>query len=175
MPSLPTQGGNNGTWGDDLNTWLLADHNSDGTNKTVAPYPFYLPFVHGPTATGAFSNLAASTVGAVGDPLYRTMVDLVGYTHVKMVGRITGSLAAATKIRIQYHTGGNLGVASADGGWTTLITSAGGHTLNVMFTTGELSVPSGAQITDCILRMVLFDGDGAADPSVSNCALFFYV
>lgn len=58
MPSLPTQGGNNGTWGDDLNTWLLVDHNSDGTNKTVVPtLSMPVPNIYnaGTTGTAGFS------------------------------------------------------------------------------------------------------------------------
>ena len=30
MADLPVQGGNEGTWGTDLNTWLQVEHESDG-------------------------------------------------------------------------------------------------------------------------------------------------
>ncbi len=30
--SLPTQGGNSGTWGTDLNNWLLQSHDANGNN-----------------------------------------------------------------------------------------------------------------------------------------------
>lgn len=33
MATLPTPGGDINVWGDELNTWLLVDHNADGTNK----------------------------------------------------------------------------------------------------------------------------------------------
>jgi len=36
MPSLPTVGGSSGTWGTELNAWLLTAHNADGTLKEVA-------------------------------------------------------------------------------------------------------------------------------------------
>ena len=36
MPSLPTVGGSSGTWGTELNTWLLTAHNADGSLKDVS-------------------------------------------------------------------------------------------------------------------------------------------
>jgi hypothetical protein len=35
MATLPTQGGNSGTWGTDLNTWLLQSHDANGNNTTA--------------------------------------------------------------------------------------------------------------------------------------------
>jgi len=35
MATLPTQGGNDGTWGTDLNTWLLTEHNADGSHDST--------------------------------------------------------------------------------------------------------------------------------------------
>lgn len=152
---------------------------SAGTTKKIAVQNLafgYSVILHHPkdAATGAFTNLAASTVGAVSDPSYRQMINLEGFTKARMMGRIGGTLVAATKIRIQYHTGGDPTISSADGGWTTLMTSAGSHTVNSLFYTAEASIPSGAQIAVCLIRAVLFDGDGAADPTLSACTFNVY-
>lgn len=111
---------------------------------------------------------------AVNDPNYRSMVDLRGRTKVRVVGRIGGALVAATKLRVQYHTGGNPAVASGDGGWTTLAETAGSHTLATLFYTAEIAVPAGAQINNCLIRVGLLSGDGAADPTMTACVLNFY-
>lgn len=90
------------------------------------------------------------------------------------MGRIGGSLVAATKLRVQYHTGGNPAVASGDAGWTTLAETAGSHTLNTMFYSAEIAIPAGAQINDCLVRVGLLGGDGVADPTITACTLNCY-
>ena len=125
-------------------------------------------------ASAVATNLAAATFSAVTDPNYRAVVDLRGYTKVRFQGRIGGSVVNANKIRVQYHTSGNPNIASADAGWTTLATSAGTHGLNVPFYTSELAVPAGAQIETAVIRAGLYDGDGAADPTMTACILNFY-
>lgn len=138
------------------------------TSKCLAILPPYA------AASAAATNLALNTFSAVGDPAYRYMVDLRGCTKVRIMGRFGGTIVAATKIRVQYHTGVNPAVSSGDAGWTTLADSAGSHTVNTMFYSAEISVPAGAQINDCLVRAGIFSGDGAADPTMSACVLNFY-
>jgi hypothetical protein len=125
-------------------------------------------------ASGAATNLALNAFNAIGDPAYRTIADLRGRTKVRVMGRIGGALVAATKLRVQYHTGGNPAVATGDAGWTTLAETAGSHTLNTLFYSAEINVPVGAQINHCLIRVGLFSGDGAADPTITACVLNFY-
>jgi hypothetical protein len=125
-------------------------------------------------ASAIATNLALNTFNAVSDPSFRQMMDLRGYTKVRIQGRIGGTLVAATKIRIQYHTGGNPAVLTGDAGWTTLADTAGSHTVNVMFYSAEIAVPAGAQVNDVQIRCGLFSGDGAADPTVTCCICNFY-
>jgi hypothetical protein len=125
-------------------------------------------------ASAAATNLALDTWNAVSDPNFRAMMDLSDCTKVRMMGRIGGTLAAATKIRIQYHTGGDPAVATGDAGWTELLTSAGSHTVSVAFYTDEISVPVGAQINNCLIRAGLYSGNGTADPTLTGVLLNFY-
>lgn len=126
------------------------------------------------TASAVATNLAANTVNAVSDPNLRQFVDLRSLTKCKIMGRIGGSINPANKLRIQYHTGNNIGVSSGDAGWTTLADTAGSHTLNTLFQGAETAVPAGAQIQTCLIRAVLFGGDGVADPTISCCIIEFY-
>lgn len=125
-------------------------------------------------ASAAATNLAANTFNAVSDPNYRRMVDLRGKTHVRIMGRFGGAVVAATRLRVQYHTGGNPAVVTGDAGWQTLAESAGSHTVNAMFYSAEIPVPAGAQINNCLVRVGIFGGDGAADPTLTCAVLNFY-
>lgn len=150
--------------------------NIKGPSGSVGPVqtltvPILLPNA---TASAAATNLAASTFSAVSDMNLRHFADLRGMTKCRVTGRVGGSLVAATKIRVQYHIGGNIAVASGDAGWTTLATTAGSHALNTLFRSGEIVVPSGSQIQDCIVRAGLFDGNGVADPTITCCIIDFY-
>lgn len=126
------------------------------------------------SASAAATNLAANTFNAVSDPNYRQMHDLRGMTSVRIQGRIGGSLVAATKLRVQYHTSADPAIATGDAGWTTFADSAGSHTLNVMFYSAEIAIPSGAKVNPVQLRVGLFSGDGVADPTITCACLNVY-
>lgn len=130
--------------------------------------------VSGLDTSAAATNLAAGNTNCVSDPSLRGMFNMYGKTKIRWIGKIGGSINAATKIRLQYHTGGNIAVASADAGWTTLDTSAGTHTLNTYFYTAEVAVPLAAQINGLVVRACLFDGNGVADPTITGLQLNAY-
>jgi hypothetical protein len=125
-------------------------------------------------ASSAATNLALDTWSAVDDPDYRVMVDLRGMAYARLLGRIGGSLVAASKIRVQYNPTSDPTIATGDGGWAELLTSAGSHTLDTAFLTAAVAVPSAARIFPCLIRVGLYSGDGAADPTISGAMLTFY-
>lgn len=122
------------------------------------------------SASAVATNLGATSFNAVSDPNFRQMVDARNLTTVRLTGRIGGSLVAATKIRVQYHLGGNIAIATGDAGWVTFLDSNGSHTLNTLFSSANVSIPSAARVANLIVRVGLFSGDGAADPTIT-CAV----
>ncbi len=134
------------------------------TGKTIVFHPPYQ------AASAVATNLALNAFNAVSDPNYRQIHDLRGMTKVRIQGRIGGALTAATKLRFQYHLGGNPAVVTGDAGWATLADSAGSHTLNAIFYDAEMEIPAAAQVNNCLLRVGLFSGNGVADPTIT-CAL----
>lgn len=138
------------------------------TQKIVFHHPMM-------AASAVATNLALNAANAVSDPNLRQFVDLRGLTTCRIQGRFAGTVSVATRIRLQFHLGGNIAVVSGDAGWTTLADSAGSHAVNVMFRTADLSIPVAARIKDCVVRAVIFGGDGAADPSISCCVADFFI
>jgi hypothetical protein len=64
MPSLPTVGGDDGAWGTILNTFLTVEHNTDGTQKTLAIAK------GGTSATTASSALTALGAAPLSNPTF---------------------------------------------------------------------------------------------------------
>ncbi len=127
--------------------------------------------VDGLWASVAATNLAASTLNCVSDPSLRTVMNMSGLTKVRFMGKLGGTVVAATTMRLQYHTGGNIAVATGDAGWTTLDTSAGSHTAGAWFYSTEITIPTAAQADNMIIRACIFGGDGAADPTITGARI----
>lgn len=133
-------------------------------------------------APTAATNLAANVFNPVGDPNLRVMIPMrpamaltdAGTRWVRLQGRIGGALAAVTKVRVQYHLGGDPNVATGDAGWKTLLDSAGSHTLNAMFLTAPVALPEEAKIPALLVRVGLFSGTGAVSPTLTCAILNLY-
>jgi hypothetical protein len=125
-------------------------------------------------ASAAATNLAVNVFNAVGDPAYRRMVDLRSCTKVRILGRFGGTVSAVTRLRVQYHVGGNPAVVTGDAGWQILADSAPPHVVATMFYSAEAAIPAGAQINHCLVRAGIFSGDGVADPTITACVLNSY-
>lgn len=126
-----------------------------------------LDFILGVNASAAATNNPANTFVAVSDPSLRVAVDMRGIDFFRIQGRLGGTLVAQTAIRVQYHLGGNINVATGDAGWATLGDSAGSHTLSTVFESADITVPTAAKVQGCIIRMGIFGGDGVVDPTIT--------
>lgn len=125
-------------------------------------------------ASAAATNNALNVFAAVSDPALRRVLDLRGYSSGRLIGRLGGTVAAATKIRIQYHAGGDPNVSSADAGWTTVADTGGSHTSGQAFITPVITLSAGMLIENVLLRAGIFSGDGAADPTITVCTFNLY-
>lgn len=170
LPGLPGRDGVDGAVGPQ------GPQGANGVPGETGPIKTLHVTLHHPhmAASAAATNLALNAFNAVSDPSFRQFVDLRGLTKFRIHGRIGGSLAAATKLRGQYHLGVNPAVATGDAGWQTLGDTAGGHSVNVMFFSSEMAIPPAAMIQNCLIRVGLVGGDGVTDPTVTCAILDFY-
>lgn len=126
------------------------------------------------SASAAATNNGATAFTAVSDPNFRILCGLEDLNYVYMQGRFGGSVVAATKLRVQYNITNDMNISTSDAGWTTLIESAGSHTVSQSFMTAVGNIPAGAKHPNCLLRCGVYGGDGIADPTITLCILNFY-
>lgn len=126
------------------------------------------------SASSAASNNAASNFNAVSDPNFRVLTSLYGLNYVTLQGRLGGTLAAVTKLRVQYAVTSDPNLSTSSGLWTTLLDSAGGHASGTMFGSSVFNVPAPAKVNSVLLRCGIYDGDGVQDPTITACILNFY-
>jgi hypothetical protein len=153
-------------------TTVDKDSVTDAINEVVASMAKARVYLELADAAAASLNPAA-TFTAAGDPATRRILNLTNCDKVRFLARIVGP-ATATKLRIQYSTSTDPTIADNDVSWTTLATSSGTHPNDVWFYTAAANVPSGAQINNVQIRIGIYDGDGAASPHISACAINFY-
>lgn len=118
MPSLPTQGGNNGTWGDDLNTWLLYDHNTDGSHISSILFDSILGSDTASIDTGASGIAGGYNILDV-YIISRTTQAVVGSSMIVRVNNDSGAKYDLQEIRAANTTLAGT-QALAQTGWTFL-------------------------------------------------------
>ncbi len=148
------------------------DKGKDNDSNKIASVQLIL---HHPmmSASAPATNLSANTIGAVSDPNLRQFADLREVTKCRIHGRLGGSVSTSTKVRLQYHLGDDITVPTNDNGWKTLADSSGNHSVNTIFRSAEVAVPLAAKVQNCLVRAVLFSGDGQADPTITSCIVDF--
>jgi hypothetical protein len=118
--------------------------------------------------TAAATNIDMGEVVAPNDADLRLVVDLRGMTCVKLQGRLSSNVAQ-NKLGVQYST--NMNFSAGGGHWIEMVSSKGNHTGGVTFWTAEYEIPDEAQKEEVMIRPVIMDGDGAADPAIGFCIL----
>lgn len=96
MARLPIPGGDQGTWGDVLNSFLSVEHNSDGSLKTSASLSAYAPLAD-PTFTGSVTVPAPSSATDAVTKAYADALAINGApdasTSTKGIVQLAGDLA----------------------------------------------------------------------------------
>lgn len=168
-------------------TWLSASKQfaceTDQTGGGAATESgYHIKIVGGLDASAAATNLAANTLNCVSDTSLRMLVNWGKINWFKWSGRFGGAVDSTgtgcgdrTCMRLQYHSSStNLTVATGDAGWTTLDSSAGGHTVNAWFTSNLIAVPAGAKRNPVQIRGCVYGGDGTADPTITGLNMMVY-
>lgn len=187
MPALPTPGGSSGTWGDELNDWLLVDHNADGTN------------------IGGGSGIRQATVTLLNPQVSanagNTFFSVLGLTdwdagHWEFVKDVDGKIYGIVKVPPDYSSGGALKMsiaANATSGATRLGVGtkavADGESMNPTLTDEtkqDITVPGTAYLrkvvsftltetlaaSDLLLVEIFHEGSHTNDSLAVNTLLF---
>lgn len=118
------------------------------------------------------TNNPATTFTALSDPEARRFLDLQGYPLVDVQWQVNGGVDAVTKVRLEYVATSDINQST---GWTTLLTTqAFASAGNQLHYETNLAVPTAAQVSNCLLRMGIYDGDGVADPYIAALVLRFH-
>lgn len=127
MASLPNVGGDNNAWGGELNTWLLVQHNADGTHSISALIPIPIPPVDGGTGVASPSahgiavaegvsnfnfvlpsagSYSIVSQGVAADPVYTNVQDSLSLNTPLSVGSGGLGISSAAAHGIPIATGG---------------------------------------------------------------------
>ena len=188
MATLPTPGGDEGTWGDELNEFLLVSHNADGTliAASVAGSKSYPVQLLNPRTTSLSGNSFFSVLGL-------TDWD-VG--HWEFLKDVEGKIYGVVRVPATYISGGVIRLAiaaNATSGVTRLQIGtkavADGESLNPTLTdetAQDITVPGTAYLrkdvtftltetlaaNDLLIVEIFHDGDHTNDTLAVNTLLF---
>lgn len=158
MARLPIPGGDNNTWGDVLNEYLLVEHNSDGTQKPLPP-----TVLDGLTSDGIIARISATSVtsrtitpgsskvvitdgdGVAGNPTIDVNIgDIIGTTTG------TGNLVRSGSPVITTPTGivkGDVGLGNVDNMSFAVMNTTAAALTNKDLTAGTNTFPTFNQST----------------------------
>jgi hypothetical protein len=133
MPTLPTVGGDDGAWGTILNTFLGVEHNTDGTQKTLAIAK------GGTAATSASAALTALGAAPATNPT------ITGGTIDSTTIGSTTPVAAQAYRPINTQSGTTYTLVLLDDGKLVTLSNASAITLTIP-TNASVAFPIGAEI-----------------------------
>lgn len=143
MVSLPIVGGDNETWGTELNAWLLVAHNPDGTALTTSTTSGVTAY--GETSTDwAFSTTDGSTVltGTAGSTQYNlSFVAPAAYVYITYTAcchadttSVSGGVGFTTSYSIRREDVGPTVIQAPFAAGTTIFVNAAAPFLNASVT-----------------------------------------
>jgi hypothetical protein len=124
------------------------------------------------TAAAAATNNGAAAWTPTSQYFGPMVVDLTGYDSMRVFFQILGT-AAANKLQIRANSPGESQTGGATSWTDILFTSAGSHTSGYEFNE-TASIPDSLKISNLAICPGIYGGDGAADPQIMSCRLYFY-
>jgi hypothetical protein len=134
------------------------------------PYPYVIPILNAAATT--WSNMPAALTELSGNAVRRQIRDLPQYAQFRFHVNVTVAGLAGSKIGVQYSLDGGMNWSGLDNGTAATISTLTQATDALgTFMTEWVTINSAARINGVMLRIVGQDGNGAADPDLSNIVI----